>query len=69
MTRNIDHRIEVACPIESPELKKDLKQNLEIFWRDNTKSRIIDHSGKNHYKHGTPKFRAQKDIYEYLKNK
>lgn len=69
MTRNIDHRIEVACPIESPELKKELKQKLELFWRDNTKSRLIDHSGKNHYKQGTPKYRAQKDIYEYLKNK
>jgi polyphosphate kinase len=69
MTRNIDHRIEVACPIESPELKKELKHKLEIFWRDNTKSRIIDHSGKNHYKQGPAKYRAQKDIYEYLKNK
>jgi polyphosphate kinase len=42
MTRNLDHRVEVACPIYDDDIKKELRAQFDIQWRDNTKARILD---------------------------
>ena len=39
MTRNLDNRVEVTCPIYQPELKKELFDIFNIYWNDNIKSR------------------------------
>ena len=49
MTRNMDHRVEVACPIYSKQLKEEIKDVFNIYWSDNTKARIIDFNLKNEY--------------------
>lgn len=68
MVRNFDNRIEVACPIEDPNLKNMLKQMLEIQLSDNTKSRMISQDHMNEYKKDDkPAVRSQVAIYEYLK--
>lgn len=71
MTRNIDHRLEVAFPIIDPTLKKEIKDILEIQWKDNTKARIINQQQDNRYFGNNQKIknRAQIDIYNYLKYK
>lgn len=68
MPRNLNRRVEVACPIYSPEIKNELKEMLRIQLNDNTKSRILDPELSNHYaqKTGDQKFRAQEDFYNYI---
>jgi polyphosphate kinase len=69
MTRNLDHRIEVATPIFSEILKQRIKNIINIQLKDNVKARIIDETQKNTYvKHrkGSDKVRSQIAIYDYL---
>lgn len=70
MTRNLEHRVEVAFPIYSPEVREELKDIINIQLADNTKARIINRKQNNLYKisNGT-KVRSQEEIYNYLKNK
>lgn len=71
MTRNLDHRIEVATPIFSKPLKKIIKDLISIQLKDNVKARIIDEKQTNQYvpKNATEnEIRSQKEIYEYLKS-
>lgn len=71
MSRNLDNRIEVTCPIYDPRLQQELKDILEIQWKDNVKARIIDAQLKN--EHRTPStnkaIRAQEKIYNYLQSR
>ena len=41
MTRNTERRIEVACPVADPKLKKHIVDILEALWYDNVKSRML----------------------------
>jgi len=72
MTRNLDHRIEVASPVFSPELKEQLRKIFEIQWSDNVKARIINDQQNNPYRpHTHPPVRAQiviYDLYQQLQN-
>ena len=71
MPRNLDRRIEVACPIYSPEIKAELKELLQIQLRDNTKARILDSSLSNRYNNpgNGPRYRAQEDYHNYIKKR
>ncbi len=71
MPRNLNRRIEVACPIYSDEIKEELKEMLKIQLRDNTKSRILDNALSNTYNRPEieTRFRAQEDYYQYIKEK
>jgi polyphosphate kinase len=68
MTRNIDHRVEAACPITSPELIRELKDLLDIQLKDNIKARILDNDLSNQYVNprNTRKVRSQVEVYNYL---
>lgn len=69
MPRNMNRRIEVACPVYDPEIKKELKEMLNIQLRDNTKARVLDPLLQNHYNRNdlTITYRAQEDIYKFIK--
>ncbi|RUO33768.1 polyphosphate kinase 1 [Aliidiomarina soli] len=69
MTRNLDERVELTCPIIDPELQQHIKAIIELQWQDNTKARIIDADQTNQYrKRGNKKkVRSQLAIYDYLK--
>ena len=71
MIRNFDHRIEVACPVNSKEIQRELFTMLQIQLQDNTKSRIISNTQPNQYRHdqGTLRIRSQEETYLYFKNK
>lgn len=71
MPRNLNRRIEVACPIYSEEIKEELKEMLKIQLRDNTKSRILDNALSNTYSRPLVegRFRAQEDYYQYIRQK
>ena len=49
MTRNLDRRVEVACPIYDPEVKKEINKIIEITLSDNVKTRKINSKG-DYYK-------------------
>ena len=70
MTRNLDYRLEAAVKITQKDLKKELKDILDIQLKDNVKARILDNDLKNIYKPSTERaFRSQIETYHYLKNK
>lgn len=72
MVRNLDHRIEAACPIFDEEIQKELIDILDIQLAENVKGRILDNEQSNTYVQrniGDPEVRSQVAIYQYLKNK
>jgi polyphosphate kinase len=70
MTRNLDYRIEAAVKIVDKNLKKELKDILDIQLRDNVKARILDKKLSNEYiSNGKDEIRSQIETYRYLKAK
>ena len=70
MTRNLDYRIEAAAKITQKNLKKEIKDLLEIQLSDNVKARILDKKLNNNYVEGdSTKIRSQIETYHYLKHK
>ena len=68
MVRNIDHRIEVACPIFKKEIQLELKELMNIQLSDNIKARKLDNELSNQYinPRNKKKVRSQVDTYNYL---
>jgi polyphosphate kinase len=72
MTRNIDHRIEVAAPILDPALQVEIQEFLDVQLRNDGKVRIVDKSLKNEYRKppkGLKAINVQKEYYSILKKK
>jgi polyphosphate kinase len=72
MVRNLDHRIEAACPIYNEEIKQELIDILNIQLAENVKGRILDNEQSNHYvphEEGEKEIRSQLAIYNYLRHK
>ena len=71
MPRNLDRRIEVACPIYSAEIRSELKELLRIQLRDNTKARILDSELTNQYNNQSNgiRYRAQEDYHNFIKKR
>ena len=70
MTRNLDNRVEVACPIYEPALQQEIRKIIDMQLRDNVKARIIDECQGNTFKRDSDKqeYRSQFDIYNYYKS-
>jgi len=71
MSRNLDSRSEVAVPIHNLEIRKQIKDIINIQLSGNTKVRVIDKKQENLYKKAKPnekKVRVQNEVYNYLKN-
>jgi polyphosphate kinase len=68
MVRNLDHRIEAACPVFGKEIQQELKDILDIQLSDNVKARILDNNLTNQYinPRNKKKIRSQVEIYNYL---
>jgi len=68
MERNIDHRVEVGCPIYDETLKKRIIHTIDLHFKDNVKARIIDKNNSNKYVTNSSKnkIRSQIAIYDYL---
>ena len=68
MVRNLDHRIEAACPIFEKEIQQELKDILKIQLSDNIKARKLDNELDNQYVNprNTKKIRSQVETYNYL---
>ena len=71
MTRNLDGRVEVTCPIYDEEIKQELIDNFDLGWNGNVKARLHSEKLDNKYRQrgNNPVFRAQLETYNYYKNK
>lgn len=69
MIRNLDYRVEVACPIYDKDVQEQLQKMIDIQLSGNTKARILDETQANKYKEpmNTKRVRSQDDFYFYLR--
>lgn len=65
MTRNLDGRVEVGCPIYDPNLQVFLRKIIELQWSDRVKARVLDVTQDNHLKKSNKKrkVRSQEDMF------
>lgn len=71
MTRNLDGRVEVTCPIYDQEIKNELIDNFDLGWKGNVKARFHSFKLDNKYRErdDNPIFRAQIETYKYYQRK
>ncbi|TLX76527.1 polyphosphate kinase 1 [Labilibacter sediminis] len=70
MTRNLDRRIEVVCPIYDKKLKQEIKIMLDMQRKDNCSARILNNDMDNFIrskKEDEQEFRSQLEFYNWLK--
>jgi polyphosphate kinase len=68
MTRNLDGRVEVTCPIYQEDIKKQLIDNFNVGWKGNVKARYHSEKLDNKYRirqTNESVFRAQLETYKY----
>lgn len=66
MPRNLDRRVELLVPVETPALRKRLLHILAMYLKDNVKSRELRPDGTYKMLHPTerhPAFRSQHELY------
>jgi polyphosphate kinase len=70
MTRNLDRRVEVACPIFDKDVQREIRDLIELQMKDNVKARIINEVQDNVYvkSDSTEKIRSQIELYKYYRN-
>jgi polyphosphate kinase len=71
MTRNLDRRVEVSVPIRDPQLQSECAAYLDLQWRDNTKTRLIDARMLNKFakpRKGEPRVHAQEEMFTFYKD-
>ncbi|WP_010664711.1 polyphosphate kinase 1 [Marinilabilia salmonicolor] len=69
MARNLDRRVEVACPVYDENLKNELLNMFRIQWKDTSAARILDNELSNRLKkpaEGEKPIRSQIEFYNYL---
>ncbi|CAN5889007.1 polyphosphate kinase 1 [soil metagenome] len=71
MSRNLDHRSEVAVPIYDADSQQEMKHIINLQLRDNRKARILGGKEENSYRQSTAKtaVNAQDEIRLYLEKK
>ncbi|CVK15533.1 polyphosphate kinase [Apibacter mensalis] len=68
MARNLDYRVEVACPVTSIKNKHEIMKIFELGFNDNVKGRLIKEGFEEPYqKNRKKKNRSQESIYQYIK--
>ena len=68
MTRNIDRRIEVTCPVFDKNIVSEIKDIFNIQWSDNVKARKLDSILSNKFvTKGKKPIHSQVEVYNYLK--
>ncbi|TDN79823.1 polyphosphate kinase [Salegentibacter sp. 24] len=70
MTRNLDLRVEISCPIYDESIKQEIIETFDISWHDNVKARTITSKQDNAYRDSSKdKHRSQFELYDYYRNK
>ncbi|PZD79237.1 polyphosphate kinase 1 [Mesonia sp. K7] len=70
MTRNLDYRVEITCPILQEDIQQELLDTFNICWNDNVKARVFKENSENEYVQSkNPKLRSQFATYQYYLQK
>ena len=72
MTRNLDGRVEVTCPIYDADIKKQIIDTFNVGWKGNVKARYHSEKFENKYRlrnEDEPIFRAQFETYNYYRDR
>ncbi len=71
MTRNLSWRVETVFPLYDPEVCRQVKDVIELQWRDNQKARILDARQANVYRtdHTDIAIQSQVETYFYFKRR
>ncbi len=71
MTRNLDGRVEVTCPIYDPRIRQELIDTFNVGWKGNVKARYhsADLDNKYRVRGDAPIFRAQLETYNYYRDR
>lgn len=70
MTRNLDQRVEISCPIYDEDIKQELIETFEISWSDNVKARTHCRGMDNPYRRTDgERVRSQFALYDYYLRK
>ncbi len=68
MPRNIEHRVEVTCPIYDEKIKNEIINTFNLFFQDNTKARLLNEEQENDFiKNKNKKIRVQFELVNLLK--
>lgn len=68
MPRNLDHRIEVTCPVFDKNIRSEIRNVFDIQWKDNVKARIFNETQSNEFvKPSKEMIQSQKEVYNYIK--
>ena len=70
MTRNLDSRVEITCPIYDKNIQEELLETFDICWRDNVKARVLSIDQDNAYRRNKKSpVRSQFALYDYYLKK
>lgn len=70
MTRNLDHRVEVAFPIYDETLRAEMRSFIDVQLNDNQKARLIDPQQINEYRlDNQAPLRSQYKMYDMMRDK
>lgn len=70
MTRNLDNRVEVSCPIYDKNIQEELVETFELSWNDGIKSRWVNDNNKPVYRTlGNKPFPSQEATYAFYLSK
>jgi polyphosphate kinase len=71
MTRNLSWRIETIFPIYDEDIRRQIKDVIDLQWRDNVKGRVIDLEQSNQYVTHEMQgaVQSQLETYFYFKNR
>ncbi|WP_103068363.1 polyphosphate kinase 1 [Aquimarina sediminis] len=70
MTRNLDRRVEISCPIYDDDIKLELMETFDICWNDNVKARRLSKDQDNAYiRNDKVVVRSQLETYNYYLKK
>jgi len=67
MTRNLDHRVEITCPVYDAQARQLLQHILDEQWSDNVKARVWDATLSNaRVTRGSRKHRSQLTLHSVI---
>ncbi len=70
MTRNLDYRVEVGCPIYDTDIQSELIDSFNMSWNDNVKARVLSNEQQSAYKRNElAAQRSQFGMYDYYLDK
>ena len=67
MPRNLERRVEIMLPILQENIFQDIKENLQIYFKDTESSYELQSDGGWKKRDGKKNLRAQEELYKKYK--